>query len=129
MDPRVVGEGRRTGRAGRRPVGSTVRTARLDAEYAIAGVEGLSLTFALQHSGPIIASTLPYVALGDRQLEIPAGTTTDLGARYKTRLGAVPVTVKAQLLDAFDVRRLQLSSSNAFLSPERRRFTLPLAAD
>jgi len=39
------------------------------------------------------------------------------------------VTVKAQLLDACDVRRLQLSSSNAFISAERRRFTLQLAAD
>jgi iron complex outermembrane recepter protein len=128
-DPRVIGEAFEAGRTGRRPVAATTRLARLDAEYVVPALEGLSLTASSQHSSAVVASTGTYAALGDRQLEVPAGTTHDLGFRYRFVVKDVPVALRAQVLNVFDTQRPVVSSSNVFLVSERRRFMLQLTAD
>lgn len=129
MQPRVVGEAVNAGRVGRRPVGSTTRSARFDMEYRTPVIDGLSLTFGLQHSGTIVASTSNYVELGGRQLEIPAATTLDLGIRHRFQLGRSPLTARVQLLNVFDTLRPLVTSSNAFILPETRRLAFQLGAD
>jgi iron complex outermembrane receptor protein len=128
-DPRVVGEAFAAGRVGRRPVGSSNRSARIDMEYRAPFVDRLALTLGLQHSGAIAASTGNYLGLGDRQLEVPSATTVDLGARYSYELGGIPMSARLQVLNVFDTRRPLVASSNAFLLPDTRRLTLQIAAD
>jgi len=129
MDPRVTGEAYDAGRAGKRPVNAAGRQARLDMEYRVPRVDGLSLSLAAQHTGDLPASTAAYAALGGRQLEVPSATTVDLGARYRFAAGGTPVTVRAQVLNVFDVRHPTVVSGNTFTSADSRRVTLQLAAD
>jgi iron complex outermembrane receptor protein len=129
LDPQVIGEAVDEGRAGKRPVGSTTRIARLDAEYSLDKGRGISLLFGVQHSGPIVASTSGFSALGGKQLMVAPGVTLDAGARAKFLIGKIPASVRAQVLNLTDERRFAVSSSNAFIAPERRRFTVQLTAD
>jgi iron complex outermembrane receptor protein len=129
MDPRVTGEAYDAGRVGRRPVGSTTRSARLDMEYRAPLADGLSFTLGVQHSGPIAASTGTFAELGGRQLMVPPATTADVGARYRFEAAGAPMTARLQVLNLFDTRRPTVSFSNAFLVPDRRRVTFQLAAD
>jgi iron complex outermembrane receptor protein len=129
MDPRVTGEAFEAGRVGRRPVGATTRSARLDMEYRAPIAEGLSFSLGVQHSGAVVASTGTYADLGGRQLEVAPATTVDIGARYRFEAVGTPMTARVQLLNLFDVRRPTVSSSNAFILPDTRRLTFQLAAD
>lgn len=129
MDPRVTGEAFDAGRVGKRPVNSTTRSARLDLEYKVPVVDGLSLSLAVQHTGDLVASTSGFAALDGDQLEVPAATTVDLGVRYRFKAGETPVTLRAQVLNLFDVRRPTVVASNTFTSADSRRVTFQLAAD
>ncbi|MGH6949674.1 MAG: TonB-dependent receptor domain-containing protein, partial [Vitreimonas sp.] len=68
-DALVEGEAVELGRAGPRPLGSTPLFARLDLDYGLAAVPGLSAQLAIAHTGDIVASTAPYADLGGEQLE------------------------------------------------------------
>ena len=129
MDPRVTGEAFDAGRVGKRPVNATTRSARVDLEYRVPALDGLSLNLAVQHTGDLAASTAGYAALGGRQLTVPSATTLDLGARYRFAVAGAPVTARAQVLNVLGVRRPTVTASNAFTSADTRRFTLQLAAD
>jgi iron complex outermembrane receptor protein len=129
MDPQVVGEASASGRVGRRPVASTTRSLRLDMEYAIPAVDGLSLTASMQHSGAITASSGNYVDLGNDQLQVPSATLFDLGSRYAFEVAGKPVTARFQLLNLFDTHRPNVVSSNVFQLSETRRLSLQIAAD
>ncbi len=128
-DPEVEGAAVRLGRAGPRPLGSSPFNARLDLDYVIAGIAGLSAQLALVHTGDTVASTLPYAELGGRQLEIPAVTTLDVGARYRWSVGNVPMAARLQLQDVTDERLLRSTGSNSFTLNGSRRWSLQLSAD
>lgn len=127
-DPRVIGESVDSGRAGPRPVGSSIRLARIDAEYRLP-MNALSVTAAVQYSGPVIASTRSFESLGDRQLEIADSAILDLGLRHRLTVDGTPVSLRAQILNVFDTRRLGVASGNAFTTSDTRRFTLQITAD
>lgn len=129
LDARVVGEAFELGRAGRRPVGSMKRSGRVDLDYRTTFVDGLSLTFGIQHTGPMIASTTGYTELGGEQLEIGAYTTFDIGARYRFNIGEVPMSARVLLANTFDERGYFASSSNTFGIRDTRRLSLQLSAD
>jgi iron complex outermembrane receptor protein len=128
-DARVEGSAVALGRAGPRPLGSSPTHARLDLDYSIASVAGLSLQVAAVHTGDTIASTLPYAELGGAQLEIPAVTTLDIGARYRWTLGNVPMAARLLVQNVGDERALRSSGSNTFTLNGSRRLSLQLTAD
>lgn len=128
-DPKVIGEAVTLGRTGPRPLNSTPINARLDLDYAVPFVEGLSLQMTVAHTGDTIASTKTYAELGGKQLHVPAVTTIDLGARYRWKIGKVPVAARLNFQDITDERTLRVSGSNSFFLNSSRRMSLQLSAD
>jgi iron complex outermembrane recepter protein len=117
------------GRSGKRPVGSSPIQARVDFDYTVAALPGFSTQLAVIHSGDIVASTLPYAELGGRQLQVPAATTFDIGARYRWSIGRVPVAARLQLQNVADEHLLRVGGSNTFTVNGSRRASLQLSAD
>lgn len=128
-DAEVEGAAVELGRSGRRPLGSSPVSARLDLDYSIAVVPGLSAQAAVVHSGDTIASTLPYAQLGGRQLEVPAVTTIDIGARYRWSIGPVPMSARLLVQNITDERLLRVVGSNTFTLNGSRRASLQISAD
>jgi iron complex outermembrane receptor protein len=129
LDARVTGEAVESGRAGKRPTGSSSRTGRLDLDYRTPFLEGLSLTAGIQHSGPTIASTLGHAELGGEQLKVDGYTIVDFGSRYRFNAGKVPMSLRLLLANAFDDRGYLVLASNTFGIRPTRRFTMQLSAD
>lgn len=73
---------------GRAQFGVPKLTLNLGADWAIPGVQGLSVNGRVNHTG---AQWLT----GDNSVKLPAWTTVDMGARYATRFGAQPVVLRA----------------------------------
>ena len=128
-DAEVEGPAVELGRAGPKPLGSSPIHARLDLDYSIATIAGLSAQLAVVHAGDIVASTLPYAELGGRQLEIPAVTTVDAGARYRWAIGEVPMAARLLMQDITDERGWRSSGSNTFTLNGSRTVSLQLSAD
>lgn len=128
-DPRVIGPAVASGQTGPRPLGSTPLNARLDLDYAVPWIEGLSLQLAAIHTGAVIASTRTYDTLGGRQLRVPAVTTLDVGARYRFGIGGIPMAARLSLQNLTDERLLQVSGSNSFFLRDVRRLSFQLSAD
>lgn len=63
-------------------------TLNLGADWAIPGVQGLTVSGRVNHTG---AQWLT----GDNSVKLPAWTTLDVGARYAMRMGAQPVVLRA----------------------------------
>lgn len=129
LDAGVTGEAVDSGRVGRRSVGASNRSGRIDVEYRPPFLEALALTAGVQHAGPAIASTAGLAQLGGDQLEVPAWTTLDLGARYRFTVGEKPVSARILLASVFDDRGYAVVSGNSFQLRETRRFSLQLSAD
>lgn len=129
LDAEVVGEAVNTGRVGRRPVNTADLSGRIDLEYRTPFLDGLSVTAGVQHTGATIASTAGYAELGGHQLEIPAYTTLDLGARYRFTVGRTPMSARILLANVFDDRGYGVVSGNSFQLRDSRRFSLQLTAD
>lgn len=73
---------------GRAQLGVPKLTLNLGADWAIPGVQGLSVNGRVNHTG---AQWLT----GDNSVKLPAWTTLDVGARYATRWGTQPVVLRA----------------------------------
>lgn len=80
---------------GNRAVGVSKIGVNVGGEWDISGVPGLTLTGLVIHTGDAYANT-------GNTLRTPSWTRTDLGARYLTRAGQYPVTLRAGLENAFD---------------------------
>jgi len=128
-DARVEGSAVALGRSGSRPLGSSPIQARVNLDYSIAALPGLSAQLAVTHSGDTIASTLPYEELDGRQLEVPAATTIDVGARYRWSVGRVPFSARLLIQDIADERTLRVIGSNNFSLGGSRRASLQVTAD
>lgn len=129
LDAEVTGEAVDSGRVGKRSVATSNRSGRIDVEYRTPFLEGLSLTAGIQHTGPTIASTAGYAQLGGGQLEVPAWTTLDLGARYRFTVGETPVSARLLLANVFDDAGYNVVSGNSFQLRETRRLSLQFSAD
>lgn len=73
---------------GRAQFGVPKLTLNLGADWAIPGMQGLSVNGRVNHTG---AQWLT----GDNSVKLPAWTTLDVGARYATRFGQQPVVLRA----------------------------------
>ncbi len=129
MDPRTGRPPNGTEGIVYRPVNSTTRIGRIDAEYALGQTKKASLLLGVQHTGGLAASTGGYAELDGEQLKVAAGTTFDLGGGVRFNVGKVALNLQGRILNLTDVRRFNVAPSNAFISPERRRWTLQLNAD
>ncbi len=49
-------------------------------------------------------------------------TLVDLGARYRFKAGSAPVTLRAQVTNAFDVYRWKVGGNSSFRFIDERRF-------
>ena len=75
---------------GRTQFGVPNLTLNLGADWAIPGVQGLSVNGRVNHTG---AQWLT----GDNSVKLPAWTTVDVGARYATRWSQQPVVLRASV--------------------------------
>ena len=128
MDPVVTGEARELGRVGPRPVGTTPTLLRLDADYRTP-IEGLSVSAAWVHTGRRIASTRTYAELGGHQLEAPAYTTIDVGARFRFKAAGVPMSARFLTTNVFNVKSWKIVASNSYQQNDSRKVLVTLAAD
>lgn len=129
LDAEVTGEAVDSGRVGGLSVATSTRAGRVDLEYRTPWVEALSMTAGIQHTGTTVASTSGYARLRGDQLEVPAWTTLDLGARYRFTVGETAVSARFLLANVFDDRGYSVVAGNTFQPRETRRFSLQFSAD
>ncbi len=80
---------------GKNQLGVPGVTANLGLDYALAAVPGLKLSGRINHTADQWLS-------GDNTLKLPAWTTLDLGARYATQMGGLPVVLRAFVTNVAD---------------------------
>jgi iron complex outermembrane receptor protein len=128
-DPQVIGPAVALGQTGPRPLNSMAVNARLDLDYAIPLIDGLSIQLAAIHTGDVIASTRTYAELGGKQLRVPAVTTLDISARYRFAISEVPMAARVNLQNVTGEHLLQVAGSNSFFLRDARRISFQLSAD
>lgn len=82
---------------GKTVIGAAKFNWRTGAEYDLDGIEGLTLTGDVLHTGSRYAKA-------DNSLKIDGYTLLNLGARYHTELGAVPVTLRGNVENVFNTK-------------------------
>lgn len=122
LRPRVTGQAVDDGRIGKRPIGRTGMLIDLNLDYRVPGLSGASLDLRLLHEGK-------RVARSDGSLDIPARTTWDLGARYRTRIGRVPATVRLQIRNLANVYGWRVYGGGGFAPIPGRRVIASVTAD
>jgi len=91
---------------GNQAVGVARLKANLGAEWAVPGLPGVSLNGRVIYTGPTYLDTGNSTKLG-------SWTRVDVGARYATRLGSHPVTLRANVENLFD-RGYWIATTNGF---------------
>jgi iron complex outermembrane recepter protein len=129
LDAEVSGEAVDLGNIGRKPVGTTSRIVRVNFDYRLPFFDALSVDLGITNQAAQVASALSYAELGGRQLMTEPQTLVDAGARYRFKAGPAPVTLRAQITNAFDVYRWKVGGNSSFRFIDERRFLLSLAAD
>lgn len=122
MQPRVAGPAVEAGRIGPEPVGQTDRTVRINLDYRLPVIDGLSLDLGALHTGERVASS-------DNLVAAPALTTVDAGARYRFSLLGRPATVRLQVKNAGDAYGWRVLGSNAFRTSSPRAIAGSIAVD
>jgi len=110
-------------------IGNALRAPILRAEVRIApgGVESSHVAAATRHSQgrrhrPLRQKVCPAAP-------IPARTTIDLGARYRTAVGKVPATFRFQIRNIANVYGWRVFGGGGFAPMQRRRALASLTAD
>lgn len=129
LDAAVSGEAVDLKIIGPMPVGTAARLVRANLDYRLPFHEPLSVDFGIVHQAAQVASVRAYAELGGAQLTTRPQTLFDLGARYRFKAGAVPVTLRGQVTNLFDTYRWKVGSNAAFRFIDERRLILTLAAD
>ena len=109
-------------------MGTTRALARIDADYRTP-IEGLSINAAAIHNAARTASARSYAELGGRQLEIPAFSTIDVGARYRFKVRDVQMSARVQISNLFDKRNWKILAANSYQMNDIRRAAFYLVAD
>ncbi|HEX8261421.1 MAG TPA: TonB-dependent receptor [Allosphingosinicella sp.] len=122
LDPRVTGEGVRLGRVGKRPVGLAERTLRLNLDWRPAFARRLSLDLGIAYN-----SNRPSTR--DNRVFVPQRALLDLGARYRLRQGARPLTLRLSATNLLDAYALDVLSSGTYYTIPGRLVALSLASD
>ncbi|QIL78755.1 TonB-dependent siderophore receptor [Diaphorobacter sp. HDW4A] len=80
-----------------RPVGVARRQLALQGEWDVSELQGFTLTARATHSGDVYADATNLA-------KVSGWTVYDLGARYVTRLGTTPLTLRAMVKNVADER-------------------------
>ncbi|MGE3301586.1 MAG: hypothetical protein AB7M12_00555 [Hyphomonadaceae bacterium] len=129
QDPAVSGEAVRSGAIGAKPVSQPSATLRLNLDYRLPWIAGLSIDAAALYVGERAASSRPFAALGGKQLDAAAYATLDLGLRQRFQIAGRPSTFRAQVLNVFDDFSWKIYPSGAFYLTNPRIFQVSLATD
>jgi iron complex outermembrane recepter protein len=124
--PRVID---RLPGVGERPAGMPSLFAKIDVNYRTDIFGGLTPTATVSHTGARAVSAGSLVSLGGQQLMVPGYTTLDLGLRQSFKLGKVPMSFRALMLNVTDAATWKVVAANTLLPEERRRFNLTVTAD
>lgn len=122
MRPRVSGQPVEDGRVGNRPIGQTGRLLTFNAQYALAAIEGLSLTFNATHRGARVADSANLV-------EVPSRTILDAGMRHRLTLGTIPALLRLQVTNLTNAFDWQIVGSGSYQVNAPRSMTLFLTMD
>lgn len=122
LEPRVHGEEVESGRIGRIPVAQTERLTIASADYRLPGLPSVSIDATL-------TSIASRMASSDNQLEIPARSVLDMGARWRFNIGRAPTTVRVQFGNVFDEFGWRTNTSSVFVTNAPRRVSITIAAD
>jgi iron complex outermembrane receptor protein len=128
IDPEISGAEVDAGRIGDRPVAVPRLRAIASVDYAVPGIEGLSLDVATTAIGARPARSAPSHATGE-QLEADALTTVNLGLRYRLRVAGRDTTIRAQLLNALNAHAWEPTSGETLNYNPQRRVRLVLTTD
>ncbi len=120
--PRVDGPDVEAGRIGPRPVGQTDHLVRLNLDYQVPGLDGLSVDLGLLHAGERVASR-------DNLSEAPALTTLDLGARLRFSIIGRPTTLRLQAKNVTNAYGWRIMGNSTFRTNNPRAFLATLAVD
>lgn len=122
MRPRVSGPAVRAGLIGEKPLGQTERTVRVNVNYRVPMLAGVSVDFGL-------LDTASRVAASDNLVSSPALTTFDLGARHRFSMGGVPATVRLQVKNVGNAYGWRVMGDRSFRSGSPRAGSATLALD
>lgn len=122
LRPRVTGQAVDEGRLGNRPIGRTGVLVDVNADYRIAALPGASVDLRVVHEGK-------RTARADNSLDIPTRTIMDLGARYRTKVGNVPTTLRLQVRNIANVYGWRVFGGGGFAPVQGRRILASLTAD
>jgi iron complex outermembrane receptor protein len=122
MRPRVSGPAVRAGLIGERPIGQTERTVRVNLNYRLPLLDGVSVDVG-------VLDTAPRVASSDNRVFAPALTTFDLGARYRFSVAAVPATLRLQVRNVADAYGWRVMGDRSFRTGSPRAGSASLAVD
>jgi iron complex outermembrane receptor protein len=125
----VTGPGRAAGLAGERPAGTPSLYARADVQYRTDLPGSFTPTLTVLHTGTRAMGSAPLAVLGGKQAMLPPVTTFDIGMRNRFKLGDMPVSMRAVLMNVFDAKAWKVVASNTLQPDERRRFMLTLTTD
>jgi iron complex outermembrane recepter protein len=123
LRPRVTGEGVELGRVGRLPVGQPARNLRLNADWQVPHLEGLSLDLGITHLSRRAATR-------DNLVFLPARTLIDVGGRYRFSLGPNRASLRLAITNLFDEHGFDLrGASGAYDIINGRVAALSLGVD
>ncbi|MGR4893128.1 TonB-dependent receptor domain-containing protein [Sphingopyxis sp. LARHCG72] len=122
LRPRVTGQAVDEERLGSKPIGRTGLLVDLNADYRLPGLAGASVDLRFLHEGKRIARA-------DNSLDIPARTTIDIGARYRTALGRIPATFRLQIRNIANIYGWRVFGGGGFAPMQGRRVLASLTAD
>jgi iron complex outermembrane receptor protein len=122
MRPRVSGPAVRTDRIGERPIGQAERTVRVNLNYRLPLLDGVSVDAA-------VLDTASRVASSDNRLFTPALTTFDFGARYRFSVAGVPATLRLQMKNVADAYGWRVMGDRSFRTGSPRAGSASLAVD
>jgi iron complex outermembrane recepter protein len=122
MRPRVSGPAVRAGLVGERPIGQTGRTVRVNLNYRVPLLDGVSLDAG-------VLDTASRVAASDNRVFAPALTTFDVGARYRFAIASVPATLRLQMKNVANAYGWRVMGDRSFRTGSPRAGSATLAVD
>jgi iron complex outermembrane receptor protein len=122
MDPKVSGPEVASGSVGERPVGQPERTLQVSADWRSPGLSGISFDVEVTHTSDMAATR-------GNEVELPARTLIDVGARYRFQIGRAPATLRVLLANATDEYGYDLQGSGAYDTIPGRQFSAYVTVD
>jgi iron complex outermembrane receptor protein len=122
LDAEVRGEAVSGGLIGKRPVGTPDKTILLTAEYRPPSLEGLALDVSATLTGKRAANVA-------NSFFVEPAESFSAGLRYRWKMGSIPVTARAQVMNILNSYEWQLQGPNTYGYSAPRHLNFRLLAD